>query len=668
MKKYLQGFSFLLMVIITLTFISSTASFSALADEGYKEGYSEGLFDGAEKAEMDMEEGNRKSYRRAMPSEDEIIRIYKLSDQDNTYINSFLDGYEEGFEYSYNKTFKDSDDKAEKETVDYGITFGRIIGELYGYRDYYDGKSNRWDKSLPSDSSITNMFNLKKETSEYRYSFISFFKEEFQKGYEEGFRKANFEPIKISYEKGKQDAAYFGGLLGSAYGKKDFYANKASDWESNLPSEKIIISEFSLNEDSEEYLDGFLTEFKRTFREKYNESYRQSNTELFKMTYENGFMHGIEIGRKAGANFAKLDLLLGLPNDNVRHKLSDFDIINQYKLYLENEKYKEGFVSGYNEGLLQAYITTYQENNANKSLEKMVSELIPISGGNISSPDNRIGFKINKGTYYNDIIVSIDKLNDIYGIYQPNPNWIKASDIYAVKVDNPSYQFDNSKQIELSFEYYGTQNGGIYKYINNRWVYLPSKISENRITAYISPSSLNAANKIYAVFVDESFKNIKDIRGHWAKDEINAYARRGLAGLFNDNTYRPDLPITRGQLLGLLSRVYNWNLNDLNKNIKELEKLEDYESLGDYKPLILYSLKHGYMGLYPDNTFKVNNKVTYKQVNYIMKKITGEINFNWSNVANSMTQHKDTRCKSYNSMDNTITRAEAIYMLYLLNE
>ncbi|WP_352420012.1 S-layer homology domain-containing protein [Proteiniborus sp.] len=651
-----------------------TISFSATSDEGYSDGYSEGWLEGIEKAERDMAKGNSKNYSRSIPSDNRIIETYDLKTKSTKYKNAFLDGFKDGFKNGYNETYKSSDDdeddsNEDNEEIGHAEILGLAMGETYGYRDHYAGKTNKWSRAIPSNSEIVEVFDLKKETNNYRTTFISAFKAKFEEGYEEGYRKAKFEPFENSIDQGQRDGEYFGRLLGNMYGKRDYFFDRDSNWERNLLSRAKIINDFSLFDDSEEYKDSFVEAFIYAFEEKYNDSYREANSNVSKLTYENGYSQGKEIGLKRGQGFANTDVLLGMPSSLLRYLSNEFEVTNEFELYLENDKYKEGFISGYNEGLNEGYIKTYQDLNYTSSLTKLKTQVIPISGGEIATDDNRISLKINSGTYYNDVAVSIDGLPDVHNLYLPSKNrFIKASELYTIRVANSSYQINNGKLIELSFEYYGPQNGGIYKYNNNSWTYIPSKISENRITTYIRPSSLNATNGMYAVFIDESFKNIKDIRGHWAKDEINAYARRGLAGLFSDNTYRPDSSITRGQMLALLSRVYNWNLNDLDKNIKELAKLEDYESMGAYKSLISYGLRHGYMSLYPDNTFKVNNKVTYKQVEYIMKKVTGDINFTWNNVAINMMQHKDTRCKSYNSMDNTITRAEAIFMLYLLNE
>ncbi len=670
LKKYNRRISILIVVLTTLAFISSTVSYSASTDEGYKDGYSEGWLDGIEKAEEDMSRNRSKNYLREMPSNDEIIKMYNLKNESTRYKNSFIDGYEDGFKEGYNITYKKSNENDKDNEKNRGTTYaeslGTAVGEAYGQRDYYNGKPNRWSSSAPSNSNIVDSFDLKKETNEYRTTFIDAFNKSFKEGYEEGYRKAKFEPFEASFEQGSKDGEHFGRLLGDIYGKKDFFSGKSSDWERNLPSRARIISDFSLNHDNKEYLEAFVSSFNYAFEEKYNDSFRSSNSKVNDITYENGYKHGVETGLKRGEGFAQMDFFLGQSNNIIRHKPYDLEIINEFNLYLETEKYREGFISGFNEGLTEGYIKTYQDINHNSSLTKVETKIIPISGGEISTSDKRVAIKITKGTYYNDVTISLDGLSSSY--LSSKEKLIKASDIYTVKVSNLSYQFDNSKQIELNFEYYGTQNGGIYKYTNNNWVYLPSKISDNKITTYVRPSSLNYNSGIYAVFVDNSVKTIKDIRGHWAKDEINTYVRRGLVGLYADNTFRPNSPISRGELLVLLNSVYGWNLNGLDTNIKELEKLRDYESLGGYKSLVAYALKQGYMDIYSDNTFNLYNKVSYKQMESIMRKLTGDNSFYWANVSSNMIKYKDTRSKSNDSMDNTITRAEAVYMIFLLNE
>jgi len=674
MKKYSKYTIMFIIAFCSLLSLFSSISYAGSSDEGYKDGYSEGWLWGIEEAEDDMAEGNRKSYSKAIPSDDEIIEEYDLESETIIYKDFFLDGFKDGFKEGYNKTYttskdKDDEDDDEKYSANYAESLGYTMGEAYGYRDFYNGKSNRWTKAVPSSSSIVETFDLKKETNKYRSDFIDVFKTKFEEGYEDGYRKAKFTPFEASFEQGNIDGEYFGELLGDIFGKQDYYLGKSSNWERSIPSRNRIINDFSLNRDTEEYLDAFISSFNYSFELMYNEAYRSSNSMVNSIMYENGYKNGREAGLKRGEGFGKMDVILGQPNNVNRYKSYEYGVINEYRLNLETEEYQKGFISGYNEGLTEGYIKSYQELSYDSLLTKLVTEIIPISGGEITTQDKKISVKVDKGTYYNDVAISIDGLPDTYNWQLSLKNkFIKASDIYTINVSNSSYQFDNDKPLELSFEYYGPHNGGIYKFINNSWIYLPSKISEGRITTFIKPNSLNTSNGMYAVFIDKGVKNIRDIRGHWAKDEINTYARRGLLGLYADYSFKPDIPITRGQFLVLLSRVYNWNLNSLEENIKELENLEDYQSLGNYKNVVAYAIKNGYIDIYPDNKFNVYNTVTYNEINKIMKKVTKDSNFNWINTAYYMMSYKDTRSKSYNSMDNSVTRAEALYMLYLINE
>jgi len=60
--------------------------------------------------------------------------------------------------------------------------------------------------------------------------------------------------------------------------------------------------------------------------------------------------------------------------------------------------------------------------------------------------------------------------------------------------------------------------------------------------------------------------------------------------------------------------------------------------------------------------------VTYTEIEKLMKQATGDENFKWSYIAEKMALNKDKRSGSFSSVSGTVTRAEAIYMLYYLNE
>ena len=51
-----------------------------------------------------------------------------------------------------------------------------------------------------------------------------------------------------------------------------------------------------------------------------------------------------------------------------------------------------------------------------------------------------------------------------------------------------------------------------------------------------------------------------------------------------------------------------------------------------------------------------------------MSRVLKDDNFRWYNTSAKMLYDKQVKSMSYNNMDNKITRAEVVYMLYILNE
>jgi len=211
-----------------------------------------------------------------------------------------------------------------------------------------------------------------------------------------------------------------------------------------------------------------------------------------------------------------------------------------------------------------------------------------------------------------------------------NDRYLQISDIYNIQIVNTNNGVNNDKPIRLSFKYYGQENVGIYKYYDNRWIYMPTtyKVGLDSISTFIKPETINNKSMIFAVFIDNKVINPYDLRGHWARDEINAYLRRDIIGLYDDNTFRPDIPLIRGQAIELINKVFNADLN-----------LE-----GD-----------------------LDIPITYSEIEELMKQVY-DINFNWVDIAEKMMWNKDKRSMSISSMENYITRAEMIYMLYCIKE
>lgn len=598
--------------------------------EGYQLGYSNGWIDGIKAAEIDYENRDNKNYLKVMPNSSEITEMYNLEGESSDYITDFISGYEAGFKDGYNMAYDKSNSKKET-SLNYAEELGFAMGEIQGYIDFFNGKSNKWTNSVPSTSDINKIFDLTKEADDYKNRFISTFIKNFKEGYENGYRKVKYEPYMDAVEKGAVDGEKLGKIMGANNGKYDYYMGRDNQWTRNLPSDKQIISMFSLSKDYDGYLNAFISAFKKSYRESYEEAIRMARIEYSTFQFEKGYSHGFDIGSIKGKNTAKIDVMKGVGNNVNRYEITDTDIINHYKLFYENDNYERGFISGYREGFKIGYIEEYQKSRYDYFIEMTTVEIVPTSGAQIVSSDKKVYIDIDKGSFYKDVLISIEKIYENSQMVMPlKDRYIRASDIYSIQIVNASENVNNDKNIILSFKYFGKENAGIYKYSDNKWIYMPTtyKIGQDIISTYIKPETINNKVMIFGVFIDNKIINPLDLRGHWAREEIDAYLRRGIVELYEDNTFRPDTPIFRGQAVELINDVFNADL------ILE----------GDF-----------------------DVPMTYKEIEDIMKQIY-DADFSWIEIAKKMMWSKDKRSMSLSSMDYYITRAEMIYMLYYLKE
>lgn len=623
---------------------SSKNSYEEAQELGERLGYYDGLLKG-------FSNNSKVSHYEVRPTIEKINAEYKnyLKDQDNTYRSNFILGYYNGFEKGYNQTSSSNIiDNSKISPTDYPDTLGIILGEIYGHRDFYNNSRNNWNNALPKDKILTEIYNLNQLTSQDRSGFLKNFKLKFKEGYEEGYSKANFEPVKVSYEEGMKDGEYFGKILGKSSGSKDYFNSKTRNYKRDIPSNVTIKREYSLGKDGQEYTEGFLVGFRRAYEESYNETFRAMNKDEHIRSYQLGYEHGKDAGEIMGESYSTKDYYLNLTNNWRRYIPTQGTIIREYGLSLESAWFKDGFINGFIEGLSQGYGNIFQKLNKEAMDNKIIVETIPISGGEISSVDKSLILTIDKGIYYNPVVVTMEQkiFNNLL-----DKRYIKASDCYSINIANKSKESNNDKDIEIKFQYYGKENGGIFKLVNEKWLYLPSEIQDGYIKAKVKPSSFKHEDNIYMVLVDKDYILLSDIRGHWAREEITTFQRRGIVSGYSDKTFKADTNISKGEFLTMVSKAYQWEgLNNIQKT--------------PYEGVINYGLNKGYI----QKPFNPNDLISYREVENIMGKVTNSNNFYWYNFSSKLLYEKLYRSKSYSSKDNNITRAEAVYMLYILNE
>ncbi len=615
---------YFLMLFPVMPVLASTAD----RDNGHDDGYGSGYVDGIEAGLQDQGSGNRKNANAAMPKSSEIIEDHGLSGYNNDYRSGFLTGYRSGFKAGYDYGYDNADKEA---AVKFDETLGYAMGEYYGRQDYYAGRSNNWGRPLPNTTELIKAFELNKEPQTYKDDFLVNFKLKFKEGYEYGYRYAKLNPYVLSVEQGEKDGEGFGGILGKNRGSADFYSGAVSNSKKDLPSDERIKGMFLLGNDSQYYMDAFIAAFKVSYIEKYEEAYRKAKADRYAALYTEGYNNGWEAGSKKGVSLAAADRMMNLASDENRYRVTENSIIAEFVLNAGNERYKDGFISGYLGGIKEGYVLGYTDYTYMQASKRSASSQVPISGMEVKSGDNRLKLNIQKGTYYNDVIVNIDAYADgNTGTVAPTPpKMIKASSIYTITIANMIGVSDRDKAMKLSFEYYGPENGGIYMYANGSWTYLPSKFEAAAISTQLLPKNAVKSTAIYGVFIDENARSPYDLRGNWAKDEITAYLRRGIIDYPGNNYFMPDAALSYNQAVAWLNKVWGSKLNK------------------------------------PEGK---DRAITYTEFEGLFRKAKGDGSFTWGFIADKMAKNKDKRSGSYSSMNKNVTRAEAIYALYYMNE
>ena len=538
-------------------------------------------------------------------------------------------------------------DESFAEKSHYLEEIAREEGEFFGYLDgYIEGLNARYTNSksyfkviLPRKESVLSKYRdeLKNKDSDYI--------EEFYLGYIDGFNvayKDTYEDNNLIYygddlESGVYDGKIAASQLGNMDGADDYFINRNNNYNRNKLTDNEIIRRYFLNRDSKKYKEGFLIGFKKEYEKVYKNSFRKANIDTLIGEKNEAYKHGELAGLNRGKIIANRDYIYGRFDNKRIEDIPNLDILNQYNnLGHQSESYKSAFISGYNEGFTNGYNDNYRNLIKEDILKRTSVDIIPMSGGKLASLDNVLLVNIESGTYYDNVFLSIENLHDeAYEI--DTTRYIKASGVYDIQISNSSYILDKNKTIALSFEYYGRENGGIYKLIDGRWIYLSSHIKDNRIITNIKPETLISDKNIYCLFVEKQFKPLTDIYYHWAKDEIDTLVRRDIMSPYKDGRFRPDEGITSMEFIEILRRVYGKSFID---NMITQDKI----------------------GL------KDNAYMTYGDIENMMAYVLKDENFKWHHISANILYGKQIRSRSYNSIDNRITRAEIAYMIYTLNQ
>lgn len=165
------------------------------------------------------------------------------------------------------------------------------------------------------------------------------------------------------------------------------------------------------------------------------------------------------------------------------------------------------------------------------------------------------------------------------------------------------------------------------------------------------------------------YLNFTDIEGHWNQYEIETFLDLGYLYLNPYLEFGPDEPITRGEFIVLLDAYYNWPT--IYDSEFDLTDFRDYEDLGSLENSFAKAIHKGYLsGIvegYTDQTLRPRDPISYEEVEILMNKVKDTTTFDWTVVANSIAANKGVSNEDWSSDYGSLTRAEAVYLLYYFN-
>ncbi|RQD67241.1 MAG: S-layer homology domain-containing protein [Tindallia sp. MSAO_Bac2] len=172
-----------------------------------------------------------------------------------------------------------------------------------------------------------------------------------------------------------------------------------------------------------------------------------------------------------------------------------------------------------------------------------------------------------------------------------------------------------------------------------------------------------------AMMAQAQYIPFEDIEGHWAEDAIHGLGEMGAFPPSGSLNFEPDEPISRGEFIILLDRLYDWPMPD---EPVDLTDFEDYDSLGRFESAVSRALFSGYLSGfiigYEDNTLRPHMPISYEEVEFVMEKVLDDEDYQWEDTAAQIESEAGHSSEGLNDLDANMTRAEAAYFLYMINQ
>ena len=155
-------------------------------------------------------------------------------------------------------------------------------------------------------------------------------------------------------------------------------------------------------------------------------------------------------------------------------------------------------------------------------------------------------------------------------------------------------------------------------------------------TSDILKNRQGCKDKIKQVLTSQTSQMFKDVSNdYWAKDDIEKFVRLGYIDGFNeDNTFRPEINITRAQFIKLVNGVFNFT-KTAPVNFKDTT-----DTNAEYYKDLQIAVNYGYINGYEDNTFRPYDAITRQEAMKIVTTLKGKRDSNIDKIYNFNDHYK----------------------------
>lgn len=603
------------------------------------------------------------------------------------YAQGFKAGYKSGFQIGYGNGY------SEATIEEYDIKVIENIAEEMGIQDatsdYYNNLKIDEQRHRLTDGEIVERLVLADGDKDwYEEVFIVLYRLKYEDTYRKKYRELRADDFMTGAEEGKKQ----GKQSGEKDANLDFHNQITMNSTKGILTKEQAIARFNIAYESEQFQENFYTGYRAEYKEAYEAEYRRLRKLDSDLVDKTGYEAGKQVGTKQGEFSGKMDFVTPGKKSDWALSLKMFEqqksITDRYFLDRESAEYKESFITGFKEAYRLAYHEAYTSSNIDIAENNINYENVAATGRELYfSPSDGVGnlggaLIIPEATFYEETHIGISMERDTFNY--KNLKYKPVNHVYNVAVNNLLSSITLEKPMTLELDYYGSERAGIYQLVDGEWRYLYTEISNKSLTdksqslgddtsknkkflrAEIPAGHFRGGK--YAIFIDEEYKPIEDIKGHWAKEELYTYLRRGYIKGYEEKQgtlYHPNTTMKRAHFVELLGNVLGWDYEGLYDNSS---RFKDGAYFGAYKDPINYAANMGYISGGTDGNFKPFDTITYQQVEWILRAVMRDQNIKWDVYEKNIKTDKKTQTESIKSKKLPIKRGEVVYMLYELQK